>query len=160
MRPPRMITGRLPNGALGQILEPRMNPGAYRTFEVSAPISTHFRNATCAEVECQHHLSGWVSQFDVTTQEGLQWSSAIAHSGRRYTWERKGNVVTFRFPSGQSCFQAPHKVRLDRPELYVIRDGDWRGNPTGRVRRERQPLLFVEQFEEGLSRLRGEIEKG
>lgn len=160
MRQSRMVSGRLPNGGMGTFVEPRMSVNAYRSFEVHAPLSTHFRDASCAEVECQNHLSGWVSRFDVTTTEGREWSRAIGQSGRKFTWEKHGNVVTFRFPPGQTCFQAPHKVRIPRPELYVIRDGDWRGNPTGKVRRERQPLLFVEQMAENLGRLSSEIEKG
>jgi hypothetical protein len=141
-------------------IQPKMAPTAYRSFEVRAPLTTHWRSVSCKDVECQHYLNGWISRFDVTTQEGLQWSSAIAHSGRKYTWEKRGNVVTFKFPPGQECFQAPHKVRTGREELYVVRDGDHRGNPTGRTRRERQPLLFVEAFEENLSTLRDEINKG
>lgn len=156
----RTITTRLPNGALGQRIAPKMNPEAYRTFEVHSPVATHFRDASCAEMECQHHLNGWVSRFDVTTTEGRQWSRAIGQSGRKFTWERNGNIVTFRFPPGQQCFQAPHKVPVGRPELYVVRDGDWRGNPTGRQRREHQPLLFVEQFEENLAKIRSKIEEG
>jgi hypothetical protein len=144
----------------GMRIAPKMSPGAYRTFEVQAPPSTHFRNASCAEVECQHYLSGWMSRVDISTQQGVQWGKAIHNSGRKYTVEQEGTVFTFRFGPGQQCFQSPHKVRLERPELYVIRDGDWRANPTGHVRRERQPMLFVEQMEDQLSRLRREVERG
>ncbi|MDQ7910260.1 hypothetical protein RB614_37780 [Phytohabitans sp. ZYX-F-186] len=154
------VTSRLPNGAFGQRIAPKLNPNAYRTFEVRSPLSTHWRNATCAEVECRHLLSGWVSRIDVSTEQGRTWAAAIKASGRRYTYEQNGTVVTFKFGPGQQCFQAPHKVRTGRQELYVVRDGDWRGNPTGRTRQHRQPGLFVEEFEEGLSRLRDRIQQG
>lgn len=156
----RMVSSTLPNGAIGQRIAPKMAPTAYRTFEVRSPLATHFRDATCAEMECQHHLNGWVSNIDISTTQGLTWARAISASGRKYTWTKLGDVVTFRFPAGQDCFQAPHKVPTGRPEIYVVRDGDWRGNPTGRVHRERQPLLFVEQFEEGLAHIRKKIGQG
>lgn len=156
----RTVTSRLPNGSFGQRIAPRMGPGAYRTFEVRSPLSTHFRDASCAEVECQHHLSGWTSTIDLATEQGRTWGKAIKASGRRFTYTQVRNLVTCHFSAGQQCFQAPHKVRVGRPELYVVRDGDWRGNPSGRIRQHKQPDLFVEEFEEGLSRIRSKIDQG
>jgi hypothetical protein len=154
------VSSRLPNGAIGQRIAPKMNPQAYRTFEVRSPLATHFRNATCAEVECQNHLAGWTSTIDMSTQQGVNWGKAIHRSGRKYTLTQKGTVFTFRFEPGQECFQSPHKVPIGRPELYVVRDGDWRGNPSGRTRQHRQPSLFVEEFEENLSLIRDRLERG
>lgn len=155
----RTVTSRLPNGALGQRIAPKLAPGAYRSFEVHSPIRTHYRDATCAEVECQHHLAGWISQFDRTTPQGKRWSEAIRRSGRRYSVTEDGAQVTFTFPPGQQCFAAPHKVPTGRPELFVVRDGDWRGNPTGRKTVTR-PAEFVERMAENLGELERAAQRG
>jgi hypothetical protein len=39
-------------------------------------------------------------------------------------------LTAFEFAAGQQCF-ASHKVSLERPEFYLVRGGDWRGDPTG-----------------------------
>jgi hypothetical protein len=141
-------------------LPPKMDPTAYRSFEVHSPLKTHFRAATCAEVECQHHLAGWVSVIDVATEQGRTWATAIKRSGRRYTLDSADTTLTFRFPAGQSCFKSPHRVPLGRPELFVVRDGDWRGNPTGRADRGVRPAEFVERMAENLDTLSTEVNKG
>lgn len=156
----QMISSRLPNGAMGMRVQPKMAPTAYRSFEVHSPIETHWRDATCKEMECQHYLAGWVSRFDVSTPQGKQWAYAVRRSGRRYSWEQSGSIVTFRFGPGQACFQSPHKVEVGRPELYIVRDGDWRGNPTGRKDRVKQPLEFVERMAENLDALDSAIRRG
>jgi hypothetical protein len=49
-------------------------------------------------------------------------------------------MTEFSFPPGQRCFStvvrsdrvvAGHPMRIDRPELFLVSDGDWRGNPYG-----------------------------
>jgi len=43
-------------------------------------------------------------------------------------------MAEFTFEPGQRCFKsADHRLRLDRPELYIVRDGDSR-NRTGGLR--------------------------
>lgn len=154
-----MIEQMIPSPS-GMRIAPRMAPTAYRSFEVHAPASTHYRNASCREVECQHHLAGWVSRVDVATEQGKRQAAAIKRSGRRYDARQEGTVVSFHFGPGQSCFQAPHKVPVGRPEIYVVRDGDWRGNPTGNRVRVGRPMEFVERMAENLDNLNDAIKRG
>lgn len=156
----QMIPAILPNGTQGVRLAPKMAPAAYRSFEVHSPLATHYRNASCAEVECQQHAVGWTSTLDLSTADGRRWGNAIARSGRRYTTSTHGLLTTFTFPAGQKCFKAPHKVPTGRPEIYVVRDGDWRGNPTGRVDRVEEPMEFVERMAENLDVLSSTINRG
>ncbi|WP_225840314.1 hypothetical protein [Streptomyces sp. NK08204] len=58
-------------------------------------------------------------------------------------------LTVFRFESGQRCF-AEHYTR---PEIYLVRDGDWRGNPTGRRRQHTRPADWVEDMAENQGRL-------
>jgi hypothetical protein len=139
-------------------IEPKMPVGAYQTYRIVSPQETHFRPATCPEVDCPHYLSGWSVRV-----EGL--GAALLHtartSGRRYVERQIREGETWLdFPAGQSCFQESlHRVRKERPELYVVRDGDWRGNPTGRSRTLRAED-WIDDFGEHQNRLADQMKKG
>ena len=118
MRPLNRIT------PLGQSRE-------YDTYGIIMPVETHTRPATCAEVECGAQLRGWKTMVDVGTEIGQKRARYIIdHSGRHWTAEQDGFLVTFSFPPGQTCF-AEHRVSLEREELYTISRGDWRSNSSG-----------------------------
>ena len=56
--------------------------------------------------------------------------------------------MAFAFTEGQRCCgSAEHRVQY-KPALFVVRDGDWRGNPTGRTRTHVRPEDWVEDFAE------------
>lgn len=111
--------------------DPRMPVTAYRTYAVQTPRATHTRPATCEEYGCLARQHGWTTQIDVSTDLGRRQAGYIERgSGRRYSRTDAGTIMTYQFPAGQDCF-ASHRVQ-SKPSLYVIRDGDHRGNPTGR----------------------------
>ncbi|WP_433893035.1 hypothetical protein [Streptomyces sp. CA-111067] len=115
-------------------IQPQMPLHAYQTFEVRAPLATHFRAASCAEVDCAAHLRGWSSVIDERTELGQRQAYYIRReSGRRCTETRDDAGLThFAFEAGQSCFAADkHRVRRqDVPELYFVRQGHWLGART------------------------------
>lgn len=110
---------------------PTLPVTAMRTYSISVPLKTHFRPATCEEIGCLAFHHGW--SFDTAGRN--EDTIALARlSGRRYRVERDETTgaEVFHFDAGQPCFKASgHRMRVDRPELYIVRDGDWRGNPTG-----------------------------
>jgi hypothetical protein len=113
---------------------PLLDPHGYKTYSIHAPIRTHFRKATCTEVDCPDYLNGWRVRLEHLNEEQRVW---VRQTGRRYTEMavRPGETWLV-FEAGQPCFRATeHRARVEREELYVIRDGDTRGNPTGRVDR-------------------------
>lgn len=116
-------------------LEPLLPAHARMTYSIIAPKSTHFRPATCAEVDCPQYLHGWQSAIDEHTDMGkFQADYVRKSSGRGFTEaKREDGVTVFTFHAGQVCFAASeHQLRLqEKTELYVIRDGDHRGNPRG-----------------------------
>ena len=123
-----------------------------KAYELFAPMATHYRRATCAEVECEAYQAGWKSIFDVTDPEKARAARIIRdRSGRSFTIQEirgeQGTVerVVFTFAPGQECFAA-HRVPLERDPVMIERDGDCRGNPTGRVRRFDRPEDWVEDF--------------
>jgi hypothetical protein len=110
---------------------PKIPVTAMRTFGIVAPVSTHFRPATCEDIGCLAYHHGW-------TLDTAGLPAELVHdaktSGRSYTTTRAEDTgaEVLVFAAGQPCFKAAaHRVRVDRPEIFVSRNGDWRGNPDG-----------------------------
>lgn len=144
-------------------IEPLMPAGAYKTYEIACPIQTHFRSATCAETGCRHHADGWRTVIDESVPLGQAQAYFIRReSGRSFAEHRDENGLTvFTFEAGQRCFRsADHKVSLERPEIYVVRGGDWRANPTGEFRRHVRPGDWVDDFATHQQMLADEFERG
>lgn len=131
----------------------------YRTFQVVAPLSTHWRAATCQEVDCPQYLGGWRIRVEVLEPQMLHTART---SGRKFSElhvaEGENWLV---FEAGQPCFRASeHRKLLDRQEIYIARDGDYRGNPTGRVRKHSRPEFWVEEMQENNLAVRERLERG
>lgn len=140
--------------------DPLMAPQAYKTYAVVAPVSTHWRKATCAEVDCPHYLNGWRTRIENLTPELLH---TATHTGRRYTVQQIAEGESYLvFAAGQPCFAAAsHRKRSDRPPLYVVRDGDHRGNPRGtKARVHHSPGNWLEDFAANRQAIADEIKKG
>lgn len=132
-----------------------LGPEHYSTYGIRRPRATHSRPASCAEVECPNYLRGFVSVVDEATQLGqLQAAWIRGRAGRRFTESRDpAGLTRFTFPPEQPCF-AEHRVQLERPALYVVAGGDWRGNPRRiPVRRHANPRDWVDDFGEHQERL-------
>lgn len=113
-------------------MAPLMPVGGMQTFEIRAPIATHWRAATCAEVDCQHYLRGWATTVLADSDD----ERLIKRSGRKtLAVERQpGGFVRYVFGPGQECFGASrHRVRIDKPELFLLAEGDWRWRGAPRV---------------------------
>lgn len=139
-------------------IEPKMPVQSYKTYGLARPTRTHWRKATCAEVECPPYLHGWATT--VLADSGDE--NIIRSSGRK--WIRieplEGGFRRYVFGPGQQCFAAArHRVQLERPGLFVVRDGDWRGNPTG-YRRLLTGQQWVEDFGEHQERIVEQFNRG
>ena len=110
----------------------RPTPGlpvqAMKTYAIHAPLSTHWRTASCEEVGCLAHHNGWVTKVDEATELGQRQAGFIRYrAGRPFTEIREAGITVFTFPAGVECF-TQHKTRRARPSLFVVRRGDWRGH--------------------------------
>lgn len=125
---------------------------AYKTYEIASPVSTHFRDGTCEEAGCLAHQHGWQTSVDESTDLGQRQAHYIRTlSGRRFTERRTElGLTAFTFEAGQRCF-ATHKVPLERPEFYIVRDGDWR--QLGAPRLHSGPDAWVNDFGDHLDRI-------
>lgn len=158
---------------------PRLPPQSVKTYQVTAPVSTHWRPATCAEVDCAAWRHGWRTVVDERTDLGERQAAYIrstcvpdalaaspaGRGRRRYVEHRDAHQVqdgtgppagvvagltVFEFPAGQVCFASgneAHRVPLERQPLYLVRGGDWRGNPRGTPGRQHaRPEDWVDDF--------------
>jgi hypothetical protein len=129
-------------------IEPLMGPESYKSYVLAQPLATHWRKAACEEIGCNHFLNGWQVRVEGLSEEQLH---AARNSGRRYQELPIAEGETWLyFAAGQPCFQASqHRAPIGRPPLYVVRDGDRRGNPRGtKPRQHLRPDLWVEDFAE------------
>lgn len=131
----------------------------FRTFTLARPLGGAFwRDAACSEVDCPRWRNGWRSVFDLTTVDGVKMSKWInAHSGRAFTYEQTGNVLTFTFAAGQACFEK-HRTAVEREPLYVVRNGrngDYAGQATKHTRGE----FWRDDMQENLGRVAEDRER-
>jgi len=151
------------NRPLNRIV-PNAPAAAYKTYAIRSPLATHFRPATCAEVECQAYAKGWKTIVDERIDLGRRQAYYIRkESGRRF-FEHRGEagLTCFDFEAGQRCFRSgEHRVSLRRPENFVVLGGDWRGNPLGSPSvKHVKPEFWIEDFQDHQTRLRDARERG
>lgn len=139
---PHLLRGR--DGWVGGNRIPLAGRAAdYQTFAIFQP-SDLAERAACEEAGCGAYRNGWETGADERTDRGAAIADYIRNRSRRTFTERKrGDGWTiFRFESGQRCFNE----HLTVPQVFRVRDGDWRGNPTGRSRDHVRPEDWVEDF--------------
>jgi len=138
-------------------LEPALPAAGMQTYAAVLPLATHWRRASCGEVDCQTQAGGWVTRVDEATDLGQRQAHYIrAEAGRAFTEQREAGLTVFTFPAGQECFTA-HQVPLERPPLLVVRGGDWRAT-LGPARRFDRADQWVEDFQTSLDATRRRVE--
>jgi hypothetical protein len=137
---------------------PALPAHAVQTFEIAAPLGTHWRPATCEEVECPEFLHGWRLRVEDLDPQDVH---VATHCGRSFTVSAVAPAETWLvFGAGQPCFKsAGHRIRLEREERFIVRGGDWRDNPRG-DRRETTATGWVDDFGEHQDRLNTAFERG
>lgn len=135
---------------------------AYQTFQIRKPRGPESeRPATCEEINCEAWHHGWVTRVPL----GSDLEQAVRKSGRSWTdLVTDGVHMDFMFAPGTPCFRAgQHRVpvRPDLPQIFIARDGDWRGNPRGtQPRIHQRPEDWVEHAQEATAIVQERIERG
>lgn len=143
---------------------PQMPPQAYKTYGMSMPLKTHWRAAYCEEVACAGYTQGWVTTVDLSTELGKrQFAYCRADRSRSFSMQRPAlNLVKFVYAPGNRCFKADtHRLPLERPALFYVAGGDYRGNPRGIPTQVHQrPQDWAEDFATHQDRLAAALQKG
>lgn len=147
----------------------RITPGLgaqhYKTYRIWRPATPQYwRPATCAQVDCEPHRHGWTTSVDERTELGQRQAWYIRSASARSFSEHRDDagLTVFTFAAGQSCFRSDeHKVAVEREPLYLVRGGDWRGNPAGiPARAHVRPSEWVEDFAEHQDKIHTVRERG
>lgn len=112
---------------------PSLPPQAKKTYSIRAPVATHWRSATCEEVECELYTDGWRLRKELLSETDTAY---IISTGRQYmeldvadgeTWLvfEPGTPCLLQWATGQSFTERHHKVQV-RPGIYLLTPGDWR----------------------------------
>src|SRR5690606_34697531 len=111
----------------------------------------------CEDAGCLAWRYGWETRVDEGTELGRAQAAYIRHqSGRTFREIRTAEGLTvFRFEPYQRCF-AEHRTR---PEVYLVRGGDWRRD-LGLIRRHTRPADWVEDFGEHQQRIADQQRRG
>lgn len=111
-------------------IAPALPASAMKTYSISAPKTTHTRPATCAEVDCADYANGWRVSAQAIGERELAmfrkggWTWTVLDISEAERW--------YIFPPGQRCFRfATHRASLEREPFYLVKGGDWRGDPRG-----------------------------
>ena len=135
-------------------LAPAMPVGSYKTYGIHMPKTGHTRIASCEAAGCEAYEFGWMTRVPSLSAQA---NYIRNDSGRRFREEVEDGFSVFTFYPGQQCF-AEHHVQ-DRPQLYVVRGGDWRAN-LGIIRKHTRGEFWVEDFAEHQAKLAEQIERG
>jgi len=127
-------------------------PSAKKTYEIARPKTTHFRPVSCTEAECQILETGFIVRIDESVPFGQKQAFYIRHhSGRAYTEHNENGLTEFVFGPGTDCF-GDHDVNVREPD-FIVKGGDWRGNPRGDYYVHDTPEHWVEDFADHQDRL-------
>lgn len=142
----------------------RLQPQHKQTYAIRAPLATHWRSATCAEVECEMYVDGWRLNASVVTdadkkfirESGRHWTLLDVGNGDQWLVFEPGTPCLLQWGPGQPFTERHHKVQV-RPEIYLLTPGDWR-MWCGRGYKFDRPDQWVDDFGTHQDRLR-ELEK-
>jgi hypothetical protein len=141
-----------------------MEAANYKTYTWQAPLRTHFRPATCEEIDCEAYIYGWVSTFDLSTDLGLkQYEHCRRDKERSFSMQRVSmNMVKFIYKPGNRCFRSKdHRAPIGKPPRFLVVGGDWRGNPRGTPTRvHRNGMEWAEDFAEHQQTLAERMSRG
>jgi hypothetical protein len=139
--------------------EPKLPAHAMTTFRIVQPHDRLVVSA-CEVVGCDKWRDGWDAILDMTNPAHAKAAEVIRSGATGRTFRELPahgtNIVVFRFEAHQRCFDE-HKTR---PQTFLKRGGDWRGNPRQELRRHRSAADWQEDFAEHQDKLAEEVKRG
>lgn len=113
---------------------------------------------SCEAAECVPYLNGWATTVlpDTPDVGVIEAACRGEVDGYRRRWQARelqpDGFLRFRFPPGQPCFRAStHSIPV--AARYTLRDGDWRGNPSGRFVSTDTAQTWLDDFGEHQQRI-------
>jgi len=117
-----------------------------KVFQATWPKSSHWRSATCQEVDCPHYLLGWVTKVVIGSDNDLY---IRADRKRRYKMVKEGDLHNYIFEAGQQCFRSEagaHYIRLERGPWLTVNALD--RQPSRLERDAMESERWIDEFNE------------
>lgn len=134
MIPAHILNPPPPGGRPLNRVAPKLSNDRMQTHTILAPLQTHWRKATCEEVACKPFLEGYGVPLKGLDADDLALLESFikVHKMKASKVEITDGEWHYWFAPGQRCLRASsHVRRLDREEIFLVRNGDWRGtDPT------------------------------
>jgi hypothetical protein len=127
------------------------------------PFRTHWRQATCEEVDCPDFLNGFIVTIDTSTNLGQKQHNFLTHDKTRNYSMQRPSVTIFKFcyAPGNKCMRYyEHRTLIGRQPLFLVAEGDFRGNPRNIPVRVHKPEDWVDDFAEHQDKLATTIQRG
>lgn len=148
-------------------ITPKLSPHLFKTYRTSSPLTSHYRKATCQEIDCRFYREGWTFRVQDMTAQDLY---MVKQLGKRYTEQHIEEGVDYLvFEPGQTCFaESQHFIPLDRPAFFFRGHGDFRligthGSPDSarweRSAKEMTAEDWVDSFQNDVDKLKDVSEK-
>ena len=86
-------------------------------WRATRPKDSHWREASCREVDCTQYISGWQTVLPANDIANVGY---IRRSGLGFREESEGQLVRFIFEPGQECFEGrarPHRTLIERDPI-------------------------------------------
>ena len=95
-------------------------------WRIVRPLSTHFRESSCQEVNCEKFNKGWHTVLKINNKKEAHAIAYIRHSTMNFR-ERWVDLETIDiwFPPEQECFEGlmgNHKTNLERDPFFIKND--------------------------------------
>jgi hypothetical protein len=92
-------------------------------FRIARPKKTHWRNATCSEVNCKPYQKGFRTIVGKDTQQAAYIRGHLKIGGftcgRPYQEQITADgMAIFTFPAGTECFDS-HPVQVGRGDIFI-----------------------------------------
>lgn len=133
----------------------------YTTFGIRTKESEHWRQATCEETNCGYYIKGFNVEVDESKPIGEKNAVLLRQDKTRSPKESHNEygMTVFSYPPGTNCMNK-HQVRIPKPEIFIVKGGDHRGNPKGTPTRIHTKAEFwVEEFAEVQDKIKTQVEK-
>lgn len=143
----------------------QLGPEYYQSYTASMPLSSHWRRALCEEVDCSDFLSGFVFTCDISNELGVKQYQYLAKQDkdRSPSIQRVSeHIFKFVYKPGTPCMKrGDHRLPIGKEPIFLVRGGDWRGNPRQiATRRHTSAEFWVEDFAQNQDRITTTIQKG
>lgn len=131
---------------------------AYKSYRFLKPRKTHWRRATCEEVECKFYRDGWRFPLMGATQQQIH---DATHSGRSYKLVQVSpNEQYLEFAPGQPCWNAhKHELPIEREPIYLRQCGDFR-QYMGRPYQHKNIEFWIEDMQEHQDKILKIVKRG